>query len=65
MKKYKTYQEYVIKNDCLVGEFEQMYRDHPDPWHQMQKEEYAADKRAVLGWCARLADSYNRKLRIV
>jgi predicted TPR repeat methyltransferase len=30
--KYFRYQDYVIRDGKLVGEFEQMYRDHEDPW---------------------------------
>ena len=30
MKKYDKYQDYVIKDGKLVGEFEQMYKDFDD-----------------------------------
>ena len=32
--KYQRYQDYVIKNGRLVGEFEEMYQDFDDPWEQ-------------------------------
>ncbi len=32
MKKYSKYQDYVIKDGELVGEFEKMYQDFDDPW---------------------------------
>ena len=41
--KYPKYQDYVIKNGKLVGEFEQIYQDYEDPWHQ-SKEEWASEK---------------------
>lgn len=33
-KKYQRYQDYVIRDGRLVGEFEEMYRDFDDPWGQ-------------------------------
>ena len=32
--RYQRYQDYVIKDGRLVGEFEAMYRDFDDPWEQ-------------------------------
>lgn len=34
--KYPSYQDYVIKDGEFVGEFEQMYQDFGDPWHQTE-----------------------------
>lgn len=45
--KYPKYQDYVIKDGKLVGEFEQMYRDYENPWHQ-SKEEWASDKAIAI-----------------
>jgi len=45
--KYPSYQDYVIKDGKLVGEFEQMYQDYEDPWHQ-SKEEWASDKAVAI-----------------
>ena len=45
--KYPRYQDYVIKGGKLVGEFEQMYRDYEDPWHQ-SKEGWASDKAIAI-----------------
>ena len=42
--KYKTYQDYVIRDGNLVGEFEEMYRDFDDPWGQTTNESAALDK---------------------
>ena len=44
MTKYERYQDYVIKNGKLVGEFEQMYQDFIDPWEQTKREEHALEK---------------------
>ena len=54
MAKYKRYQDYVIRDGRLIGEFEQMYRDFPDPWHESTSEEFASDKAAGLNLLARL-----------
>ena len=32
MKK-NNYQDYVIKDGALVGDFDGLYRDFEDPWH--------------------------------
>jgi SAM-dependent methyltransferase len=48
MTKYCRYQDYVIKNGQLVGEFEEMYRDFQDPWEQTTREEFAAEKSIAL-----------------
>ena len=42
--KHKTYQDYVIRDGSLVGEFEEMYRDFDDPWEQTAHESAALDK---------------------
>ncbi len=44
LTKYKTYQDYVIRDGRLVGEFEEMYRDFDDPWEQTIYESTALDK---------------------
>jgi len=31
------YHDYVIKDGKFIGEFEQMYRQVPDPWHGVEK----------------------------
>lgn len=31
------YQDYVIKDGKFVGEFEKMYQDCDNPWHQLKK----------------------------
>ena len=54
MSKYKRYQDYVIRDGRLIGEFEQMYRDFSDPWHESTSEEFASDKAAGLNLLARL-----------
>lgn len=43
-KKYQRYQDYVIRDGRLVGEFEEMYRDFDDPWGQSVHEAHALDK---------------------
>ncbi len=45
--KYVRYQDYVIKNGKLIGEFEEMYKDYNDPWGQ-SGEMMATDKAIAL-----------------
>jgi SAM-dependent methyltransferase len=54
MPKHPRYQDYVIRDGQLVGEFEQMYRDYDDPWQQMVAEPFMSDKAAALNIVARL-----------
>ncbi len=42
--KYTRYQDYVIQNGRLVGEFDKMYRDFDDPWEQTAHEHEALVK---------------------
>jgi SAM-dependent methyltransferase len=46
--KYPRYQDYVIRDGELVGEFEEMYRDFDDPWEQSGHEPGALDKTIGL-----------------
>lgn len=48
LPKYSRYQDYVIKDGKLVGEFEEMYRDFPDPWEQTSKERHKTEKKIAL-----------------
>jgi SAM-dependent methyltransferase len=48
MPKYPRYQEYVIKDGEFVGDFEQMYIDHADPWEQSTREEFTSEKAVAL-----------------
>lgn len=52
--KYPRYQDYVIKDGQLVGEFEQMYRDYEDPWEQTTREEWVSEKAVALNVIRRL-----------
>lgn len=45
MTKYSRYQDYVIKDGNLVGEFEQMYLDYSDPWDQSVREQSSIEKK--------------------
>ncbi len=42
--RYGRYQDYVIRDGRLIGEFEEMYRDFDDPWEQTAREADALDK---------------------
>lgn len=52
--KYERYADYVIRDGRLVGEFEQMYRDYDDPWHQTVRERFASEKAIALNLLERL-----------
>jgi SAM-dependent methyltransferase len=54
MPKHPRYQDYVIRDGQLVGDFEQMYRDHDDPWEQLVVERFMSDKAVALNLLARL-----------
>ena len=46
--KHGRYQDYVIKDGKLVGEFEEMYKDFDDPWEQTTREAWASEKAVGL-----------------
>lgn len=55
--KYARYQDYVIKDAKLVGDFEEMYRDHDDPWMQSKSSELMPDRAVALSTIKRLVDA--------
>ncbi len=54
MPKYERYQDYVIRDGRLIGEFEQMYQDFDDPWHQTVHEQFASEKAVGINLLSRL-----------
>jgi len=48
MTKYKRYQDYVIKDGKLVGEFEEMYQDFDDPYENSEGERFASEKAVCI-----------------
>lgn len=49
------YQDYVIKDGQFVGNFEQMYQNFLDPWHQSEISHVKDSARvAVINWAERL-----------
>jgi hypothetical protein len=67
MRKYEKYQDYVIKNGKLVGEFEQMYIDHNDPWEQSKRDLYSSEWSIILNWVRKIKKSKQKlkSLRLV
>jgi len=59
-KQTPRYQDYVIKDGKLVGDFDGLYKNFDDPWHQ-SREDNAFDSRRVLAvsWCNQLRKKYN------
>ena len=49
-----NYQDYVIKDGRLIGEFEKMYKECVDPWDQTSRERYQASKALIINACNRL-----------
>ena len=47
MTRYERYQDYVIKDGKLVGEFESMYQDFDNPWDQSFREDAVLSKSVV------------------
>jgi protein-L-isoaspartate O-methyltransferase len=47
-RRHPCYQDYVIKDGKLIGQFEEMYQDFDDPWEQTTRETYASEKAVAL-----------------
>jgi len=60
MTKHARYQDYVIKDGELIGEFEEMYRNFDDPWEQTTREGNALEK--MIGVELLKKYSHNRPL---
>jgi SAM-dependent methyltransferase len=58
MPKYSRYQDYVIRDGRLIGEFEQLYRDFKDPWLEASSEQFASDKAAAINLLCRLREHH-------
>jgi len=50
----QQYQDYVIRDGRLIGEFEEMYRDHQDPWQQAQLNALESEKSVGISLAKRL-----------
>jgi len=54
------YQDYVIKDGKLVGDFEGLYKNFDDPWHQSRSDHLHDSRRSLaVSWCQRLRESNN------
>lgn len=61
IKKYSNYQDYVIKDGKFIGEFEEMYKDFDDPWHQNTRERFASEKAVGLNLLLHLKKKFKIK----
>jgi SAM-dependent methyltransferase len=53
------YQDFVIKDGKLVGDFEGLYENFDDPWHQSEAEHQGDTRRQIaLMWMHRLRANY-------
>ena len=59
MSKEKKYQDYVISNGILIGEWEKLYNDFEDPWMQ-SRHDHVFDSRRQLTIiaCKRLREQF-------
>jgi hypothetical protein len=49
------YQDFVIKDGQLVGDFDGLYREFDDPWHQSREDHVSDTRRAIaIDYCSRL-----------
>lgn len=62
--KYNSYQDYVIRDGKLIGEFEQMYIDYEDPWLQSSREKYSSERAIAINWCQSLSGNHD-KLKVL
>jgi SAM-dependent methyltransferase len=58
-KEAPRYQDFVIKNGKLVGDFEGLYKNFDDPWHQSRNDHLHDSRRSLaVNWCNRLREQY-------
>jgi len=58
-KEIPRYQDFVIKNGKLVGDFEGLYKNFDDPWHQSCNDHLHDSRRSLaVNWCNRLREQY-------
>jgi SAM-dependent methyltransferase len=56
----KKYQDYVISDGKLVGDFEGMYENFDDPWHQSSQDHiYDSRRQIAINYCNRIKSKYN------
>ncbi len=65
MAKYEHYQDYVIKDGKIVGEFEKLYQDCNDPWEQTAREKFSSEKAIALNWCGKLNNNRTTPLKVI
>ena len=54
------YQDFVIKDGKLVGDFEGLYKNFEDPWHQSRNDHLHDSRRNLaVNWCIRLRNEFN------
>jgi SAM-dependent methyltransferase len=55
----KNYQDYVISNGKFVGDFEGMYSNIDDPWHQSSQDHIYDSRRQIsINYCNRLRSKH-------
>lgn len=56
----QRYQDFVIKDGKLVGDFEGVYKNFDDPWHQSREgRDFASQRVWAVSWCNKLRKKYN------
>lgn len=53
------YQDFVIKDGKLIGDFEGLYENFEDPWHQSRTDQLHDSRRSLaINWCNNLRGKY-------
>jgi len=59
-KDSSNYQDYVIKDGRLVGDFDGLYLNFDDPWHQSKPDNAFSSLRTLaISWCNQLRKKYD------
>lgn len=58
-KNVARYQDFVIKDGELIGDFEGLYKNFADPWHQSSEDQLNDTRRSIaINWCNKLKQQY-------
>jgi SAM-dependent methyltransferase len=58
-KQQPRYQDFVIKDGGLIGDFEGLYKSFEDPWHQSRIDQIQDTRRNIaVNWSDRLRQQY-------
>jgi SAM-dependent methyltransferase len=59
------YQDFVIKDGKFIGDFEGLYKNFEDPWHQSRTDQLHDSRRSLaINWCNNLRGKYG-SMRVI